>query len=208
MRVLLTSHLPLRRGIAGARLAWLREQLSSAHEIRVVQCGPSRDVPDDVRVVVCSSKDPTADLPFDVPVMKWELTASPSFNALSNAQLAAYREAFRAAIDTEIEHFNPQVVHIQHLWIDGHLVLESGAPYVVSAYAGELATADADARFLRYVQETAENAGKILVADAAIRNQLANRFDLHPDRFIAQQLPIDELTKHYQAVHNARFGSR
>lgn len=208
MRVLLTSHLPLRRGSAGKELDRLRKCLSVGHEVRTVMCVPSADVPDGVRGVVCSVDDPAADLPFDLPVLDGDPAARPHFSALSHAQFAAYREAFRAAIDAEIESFDPQIVHVQHLWIDGHLILESGAPYVATAYASELAAAKADRRFVRYVQETAENAGRIQVGDAHTQWQLAQRFDLPTDRFIRPDLSVGALTMVYQSVNDARFGRR
>ncbi len=208
MRVLLTSHRPLGDRVAGQRLTWLRETLSTDHEVHVVQAGSLRDALADVRVVVCNADDPCADLPFDVPTLDHDVADVPSFHSLSNTQLAAYREAFRNALDAEIEAFDPDVVHVQHLWIDGHLILESGAPYVVSAYQTEWTAAQADHRFRRFVRETAENASRILTDDLTLRGQLAKRFELPRERFSNAALSVEQLTELYRDVHECRFGRR
>jgi hypothetical protein len=208
MRVLLTSHRPLRDGVAGQRLAWLRESLSAKHEVHVVQAGPTREAPADLRVVVCNANDPCADLPFDVPTLEHDGADRPKFRALSNTELAAYREAFRNALDAEIDAFDPDVVHVQHLWIDGHLILESGAPYVVSAYQLEWTAGQGDRRFRRFVRETAENASRILTDDLTLRGQLAKRFELPRGRFSNAALTVEQLTDLYRDVHECRFGRR
>ncbi|MDZ4784191.1 MAG: glycosyltransferase [Planctomycetia bacterium] len=208
MRVLLTSHRPLRDGVAGQRLSWLCEKLSASHEVRIVQAGLTRDTPADVRVVVCNADDPCADLPFDLPSLDHDRAGLPTFHSLSNSELAAYREAFRNALDAEIDAFDPDVVHVQHLWIDGHLILESGAPYVVSAYQTEWTAAQADRRFRRFVRETAENASRVLTDDLTLRGQLAKRFELPRERFSDAALTVEQLTALYREVHECRFGRR
>jgi hypothetical protein len=208
MRVLLTSHRPLGDGNAGQRLAWLRESLSADHEVHIVQAGPLRVSVADVRVVVCNADDPCADLPFDVPALDRDGADLPTFHAHSNTELAAYREAFRNALDAEIDAFDPDVVHVQHLWIDGHLILESGAPYVVSAYQTEWTAAQADHRFRRFVRETAENASRILTDDLTLRGHLAKRFELPHDRFSDAAPSVEQLGELYRDVHECRFGRR
>ena len=206
MRILLTSHRPLGDGATGRRLAQLREALRDSHEVRVVQAALHRDYPADVRVVLCRADDPDADLAFAMPTFEGDAPGQRSFASLSNAKLAAYREAFRAALDSEIEGFDPDIVHAQHLWIDGHLALESGAPYVVAAEWDEWDLASEDDRFARYVRETAENAGRILTDDFELRTVLSRRLDLAADRFAPAGLSAEQFTEVYREVLDCRFG--
>lgn len=208
MRVLLTSHQPFHQGIGGTNVFRLFERLTAAgHDVRVFLAGALRETKCDARTIVCSSNDPAADYPYDLPTLYAIPFERGSFPSLSDDRLGEYREALRVGFDEEIDYFDPHIVHVQHLWIDGHLALESGAPYVASAYAQELGASDADGRFSRYVRETAENAGRILVGDSWLARQLERRFELAPDRFTKSDLSVDELLGVYRAVSEARFGA-
>lgn len=207
MRVLLTSHQPFHQGIGGTNVFRLYERLLAAgHEVRVFLAGALRETKCEVRTVVCAPNSPGADFPYELPTLYAEPFERRSFPSLDDAQLSDYREALRSAFDEEIAYFDPHIVHVQHVWIDGHLALESGAPYVASAYGQELVAADADGRFSRYVRETAENAGRILIGDSWLERQLQRRFDLPPDLFVQNDLCVDELLRVYRGVSEARFG--
>lgn len=182
-------------------------QLSDAgHEVRAVVADSARDTRVNVRTIVCAPSAFDADLPYEIPLLAAPRRSARSFLALSSTQLAAYREALRGVLDEELGGFDPEIVHVQHLWLDGHLVLESGAPYVVSAFADELDAADADSRYLRYVQETAENAGRILVEDPRLERVLTERFDLPREHFAPGDVSLEKLLEIYRAVSDARFG--
>lgn len=209
MRVLLTSHQPFRCGAGGTSFAQWFDRLSSAgHDVRAVIAGEARVPLPGVRTVVCSVEDADADLPYVLPSLDARPDDQHSFAALTAAQLGAYREAFRAAFDAEVDAFDPEIVHAQHLWLDGHLALESGAPYVVTAYRSETATAAMDLRFARFVQETAENAGYILVGDSRLQADLMRQYELPTEQFVSSELTVTELLQLYGAVSDARFGRR
>ena len=50
-------------------------------------------------------------------------------------QISRYRDAWRRRLDREVDRFNPHVIHAGHLWWDAQLALETGVPYVVSAWS-------------------------------------------------------------------------
>jgi hypothetical protein len=208
MRVLLTSHQPFHQGIGGTNVYRLYDRLLAAgHEVRVFLAGAIRESKRETRTIVCAPNNPAAEFAHELPTLYTEPFERHSFPSMNDQDLGEYREALRAGFDEEIAFFDPHIVHVQHLWIDGHLALESGAPYVVSAYTHELAALDADERFTRYVRETAENAGRILVNDSWLARELERRFELSPDLFGAQNLNVDDLIQVYRGVSEARFGT-
>lgn len=176
MRILLASQAPFEAADGVWPLVDLARGLSSAgHEVQSVvvdrEFRSGDAVP--VRRVVCRQADPTADLPFDVPCFD---PAGQTFAALTDRQLADYRDVLRLALDFEIATFDPHLVHAHHIWILGHLALEAGAPYVLSTSGTELPVYRSDPRFRRYADEAAENAGRILATSDAVRADVLATF--------------------------------
>jgi len=201
MRVLLTNHFPLHGSGSGTYTHDLAVGLQQAgHEVRVLVLddhaegdGPaSGDQPFRVRRVVCKPGDATADLPFAVPCFTSHPRSDQSFYTLSDQQIAQYRQVLRRHLDEEISAFDPQVVHSQHIWILGHLALEAGVPYVLSATGSDLLGYAADERYRRFAEEAAENAGRILAPSDFTRRQVLATFDV-PDERVETLYPAIDL---------------
>jgi glycosyltransferase involved in cell wall biosynthesis len=185
MRVLLTNHFPLEGSASGTYTHDLALGLQQAgHEVRVLVLDDRADgdEPFPVRRVVCKLGDATADLPFSFPCFTEHPRSSQSFYALSDEQIAQYRDVLRRCLDEEIAAFDPQVVHAQHIWILGHLALEAGVPYLLSATGRDLLGYAADERYRRFAEEAAENAGRILTPSDFVGRQVLATFDVPSDR--------------------------
>lgn len=211
MRILFTDHAPLLATAAGARTIALASGLQAAgHEVRVLTVDRSDAGPEafPVRRVVCRRGDEHADLPFDVPCFKPLEYSSLTFRELSDEELVAYRQAIRTALDEEIAAFDPRIIHSQHIWVGGHLALETGVPYVLSAYADELAALRDDSRYRRLSQEAAENAGRILVESDALRDVVLQVCGNLADRVVVvgNVVAVEQLVGIYQHVIDERFG--
>jgi hypothetical protein len=224
MRILLTHHAPLRH-LPPGWFAWHSAQALAAagHEVRLLvgdwehRFGESLEV----ERVVCG-EDPNADLTFSLPRFTSEDPASNrvTFAELSDGQLARYRDCQRRRLDNLILHFDPHMIHCQHVWLLGQLALESGVPYVLSAWETEFI--DLDARFRPLAEQAAENAGRIYLADEPTRRRMQSAFDLPEERLetlagaqrltdaiadpISAQQVAAELTASYQQVLKERFG--
>lgn len=209
MRILLTHHLPDDVQPSGPRTSELVRGLRHAgHQVRVlaVDTAPNGTDSAATRRIVCSIDDPSADLPFDLPAFQPRAGAPSTFTSLTDAALAQYRDVLRRALDEEVDRFNPHLIHCQHLWLFGHLALESGAPYLVEAYGPELEAAAADSRFAPYVEQTAENAGRILVHHFDLQPMLLKSFDLSRERCAEVPRSISVLLELYEHVLAERFG--
>jgi len=227
MRILFLHHFPLQRSAVGRLVEqWMLALEAAGHETRalVLDQQPDAHPASKLRTVVCRVDDPAADLPFDVPSFSSELAAgeSLSFLTLGDEQLAAYRDQIRRQLDAEIDRFDPDVIHAQHVWVQGQLALETGVPYLLSAWGPELVEYKKDARYRMLADQAAENAGRILTANQALLEEVASTFEGLAGRVWAMgaELKLDspvvtppmqaaashQLVASYEAVLKERFG--
>jgi hypothetical protein len=216
MRILLANHTPFHG--SGAKVEALARSLASAgHQVRclIVDDRARSDDAVPVRRVVSRAGDAAADLPFDFPSFDEHPLSSQTFQQLTDKQLACYRDVLRQAMDAEVAGFDPDVIHAQDIWVMGHLALEAGAPYVLTTSGREFAACRLDPRFRCWVEETAENAGRILAADEATRREVIRLFGDLDGRILTQ--PNDDrasaagaaewLGGVYRDVRQERFGT-
>jgi hypothetical protein len=136
-------------------------------------------------------------------------TQAVVFDQFSDSELAAYRESFRGALDAEVDHWNPDIIHVQHVAIHAQLALETGVPYVCTAWGEELELAERDPRILRLVEQGAENAGKILVNNPDVQQKLARLCEGIDERISLvnlEEINSGDLTAIYRSVLADRFG--
>jgi hypothetical protein len=225
MRILLAHHFPLRQSEPG-RLVWQWASALDAagDQVRLLVVDDEHRFGEPLAIerVVCGD-DPNADLTFKLPHFSTPPETSDGllFAALSNAQLAQYRERLRRRLDAQILRFDPHVIHVQHVWVLGQLALETGVPYVLSAWGPELVDCQRDERYGALAAQAAENAGRIMAADEATKRQVESLFDGAAERTIvmpdelrrnsagdAEASRASAATLHalYQAVLDERFG--
>lgn len=137
-----------------------------------------------------------------------------SFDQLADEEISAYRETFRQRLDADVVDFDPQIIHTQHVWIQGHLALETGVPYILTARGPELRTYLRDPRYRRYADEAVAGAARILTAAPAVRDEVARLFPHADERLTLLPEPGENgpawataLTAVYEAVLLERFGS-
>ncbi|MBS0208886.1 MAG: glycosyltransferase [Planctomycetes bacterium] len=222
MRILIASHEPWDDAPVGRRVGQLASQLAAAgHQVRllVVDSGElaggraaSLSAGVSLRHAVCRAGDTTAMVPFAAPRFV-AASEHQSFARLTDQQVDQYRDQLRTVFDDEIQEFNPHLVHAEHVWLLGHLALEAGVPYVVEAWGAELELLAVDKRWLRYARETAENAGRILVPNNDVAQQLHQTFPgLETEVTLTSRDDVntpagrDKLLDVYRAVVRARCG--
>jgi hypothetical protein len=89
--------------------------------------------------------------------------------------LDRFRSEMRGHLDAEVAGFDPHIIHVNGIGILGHLALETGVPYLISAF-GEEFTAHARAAVPNYAQQAVENAGRVLVDSRQARDQVIAAF--------------------------------
>lgn len=217
MRILLTHHFPLDDSQGGKLTRDLANALAAdGHQVRcvILDCKRGGNEHFLVRRIVCDPSSPNADLPFALPHFE-NGPGRQSFAQLTEGQLVEYRDLLRTVLDIEIHEFDPHVIHAQHVWIQAHLALEAGVPYVLNAWGPELAACRQDHRYLRLAQEAAENAGRILLPSPGLKQDLAATFG-ELDDHVVTLAPSDPPSNGgsqwyaslYQDVLASRFGGQ
>ena len=184
MRVLFTGHLSLDAWPQGWWMRDLGKALTWAgHEVHgLVATGEAGgNDPFSLARVVCRAGDLTADLDFAPPCFESEGGSPVTFESLTDDLLTRYRNAWRTRLDREVDAFNPHVIHASHLWWDAQLALETGVPYVVSAWSAELTACADRPRARAMAQQAAENASRILVPHRALGLAVQNVFGVAPE---------------------------
>jgi len=218
MRILLMHHSPLDESLAGRLTAsWAAALARAGNDLRVLIADehPSNERGSfRIERVVCSNRDPKAQAPFELPRFTADGRGHQTFATLSDAQLGKYRHEIRIRLDEIVAHFDPQVMHVQHIWIMGQLALETGVPYILSGWNAEL-DEPARPRISELADQGAENASRILVHDSELLHRVAQRFESSADRVLvmpaAMTLDSDPqaaqaLEGIYREVLEERFG--
>jgi hypothetical protein len=108
------------------------------------------------------------------------------------------------------------------VWLLGQLALETGVPYVLNAWPDELDDSRESEVLAALSEQAADNASRILVADAAMRDRVDTRFSSAQERItiMPPQMLLDRegipdeaqraaghwLHALYEAVLKERFG--
>jgi len=194
MRILLTSESPLDDFGSGAFASDLASGLARAgHEVRCLALGRRQAGHDElpVRRIICGT-DPEAHLPWDLPVFEDQPRRGLPFLEFSDEQLIQYRERVRRELDAEVSEFDPHVIHGQHVWVQGELILETGVPYVLTAHVTELRACERDDRFRPLAEQAAENAGRVITGDSRLRSRLLRLYThVEPSSVMVIPLPVD-----------------
>jgi len=188
MRILLTHHSSLRQSPTGwLTWQWAESLQAAGHEVRLLVADSERVTGESLPVDrVVFGDVANTDLRFGLPRFSTQTDASdrPTFAQLSDAQLSEYRDVLRRRLDQQILEFDPHVIHAQHIWVLGQLALESGVPYVLSAWNAELVDCQLDPRYRPLAEQAAENASRILAADEALRQRIEAAFETVAERTI------------------------
>ena len=186
MRILLTSHFPLARLGSGLFVRDLgRGLIEAGNEVQCLCTGtePTSAERFPVETLICSSDTEAADLSFDLPDFLHRRTGEVTFGEMTDDQISNYREVFRRRLDSLVDRYNPDIIHGQHIGLQGELILETGVPYVLTAHWSELVTFDQDSRIRALALQAAENAGRILVGSEWLRDRWRQTLDEPADQF-------------------------
>jgi predicted nucleic acid-binding protein len=217
MRILLFVPGPLDGQPAGAMAVRCGLALEAGgHHVRVLAVDDDEPAisPLPVRHVVCHPRAVPPGLPLVWPALDQHPRAANRYERLSDAQLLAYHDALRNALDLEIDGFNPHLVHAHYLSLPAHLALEAGVPYVVSVYGPDLELAASDRRLHSATQEAAENAGHLLLHAPPLLGAIERQFgelDRGRTLFNAAASTDVELAKQLAAIYEGvllnRYGA-
>ncbi|NHM16272.1 glycosyltransferase [Eggerthellaceae bacterium zg-887] len=166
MRVLLICHFPLTGSGSGVYTLNIAHALvKQGHEVvAIVPENQPVEQPGAFRVHPVYFNGATDDaLDFNFPCFTTHPRSTQTFYDLTDEQLSAYEQAFRAAIEQEVRDFVPDVIHSGHLWLLSSYSADYGVPLVVTVHGTDLiGYAKAEPRFRDHALHALQAAGGII----------------------------------------------
>lgn len=172
MKILMINHFPLEGSGSGTYTKNIASSLSRlGHEVHVIMPENTEGYPPLEGVALHpvfftpedASTPPKDALPFNFPCFTTHPRSTQTFAGLTDAEFALYTSVFEAAIDEEIAHFRPDVIHGQHVWVLPALACNKGVPVVLTAHGTDLMGYDKWPELRNYADKAMEACESVVV---------------------------------------------
>ena len=101
--------------------------------------GPVDGYPFPVKSIVFSNgKNRSPELNFNFPCFTTHPQSTTTFYALTDGQIENYISAWRRAMNSAVKSFNPDIIHVQHVWLTAFVAQEIGIPFIASCHGTDL----------------------------------------------------------------------
>jgi len=173
MKILMPNHFPLRgsgSGIYTQNVA--RELVKAGHQVCAIvpDHQPSEEYPFPVRTIIFSDgRNESPHLDFNFPCFTTHPRSTTTFYELTDAQMDAYVQAWRQAVDEAIAEFEPDVIHAHHVWVTSYVAHETGLPYVITCHGTDLMGFQKGPRYRPMALAAAANACAIIAISRQVR---------------------------------------
>ncbi len=185
MKILLINHFPLAGSGSGTYTKNLSVSLAQrGHEVSIIlpeNTEEYEDVPG-VRLIPVyftpedGSPAPKGALPFNFPCFTTHPRSTLTFGEMTDEQLNAYLEAFRAAISDEIHKNRPDIIHGQHVWMLPSLASGHGIPLVLTAHGTDLIGYDRWPKLRHYAKAAMDSSSAVISISKDNFSLLEERF--------------------------------
>lgn len=115
-------------------------------------------------------------LDFNFPCMDPHPRSNFLFHNMTELQIQQYENAFRKAIEEEIEEFQPDIIHSQHIWIISGLLENYKIPYIITSHGAEFITYKKTNVFDRYGFSATRSCEKLIYISDENKNEIINKF--------------------------------
>ena len=102
------------------------------------------------------------EIPFNFPCFTTHPRSTQTYYDLTEEELKTYINAFKNALDEEIETFNPDVIHAGHIWILPSIAADYNIPLIITAHGTDLIGYEESERFRPYAENAAKHAESII----------------------------------------------
>ncbi len=192
MNILLVNHFPLEGSGSGTYTKNLAMQLvARGHKVCVVMPENNPDYAHydgmklhPVMFTPAGGQVPSDALPFNFPCFTTHPASSTTFGSLAEEQLEAYVQAFKTAFSQEVDVFQPDIIHSQHLWILSALAAEFDVPLVVTTHASDLMGYDKWLVLRDYANKAADASRKILCTSKKNEDAVLKTFPAHASKVV------------------------
>ncbi len=186
MRVLMPNHFPLQGSGSGIyTLNVAQELVKAGHEVLVIvpDHQETTDSPFPTKTILFSNgQNEHAQLDFNFPCFTTHPRSTTTFYELTDAQLAAYVNAWQQAVDEAIAEFQPDVIHAHHVWVTPYIAYRSGLPYVISCHGTDLMGFEQGPRYREMALAGAQHAHAVIAISRQVQADAMRTYDLAIER--------------------------
>ena len=167
MRVLLLNHFPLEGSGSGTYTRDVAYYLlKKGHQVYLIF--PENKVPDELqgaqcRLVYFNEYAVGYDtLPYNFPCFTTHPRSNTTFADLDADELDEYLAAFDKAISDAIDTFQPDIIHVRHVWLLSYLASKHQIPYVITAHGTDLMGYEKWPRFREFATIAADKCKRVI----------------------------------------------
>lgn len=168
MKILLINHFPLSGSGSGVYTTNIAKSLTDkGHDVHIIM--PENQSNFNIgggiklRPIYFYNKEIIpGQLPFNFPCFTTHPRSVNNFFDMTEEEIDAYCTAFDQAIRKEIASFNPDIIHVQHIWILASLACKYDIPVVITAHGTDIIGHEKSDKFHKYTKEAAKRCAHII----------------------------------------------
>ncbi|MGM0438282.1 MAG: glycosyltransferase [Bacillota bacterium] len=176
MKLLLINHFPLEGSGSGIYTKNIAAKMKDrGHKVKVIVVD-NKKINDGYEFPVTTIFYP------QFPCFTTHPKSNKTFYDFSREEMNEYFNIFKDTIDHEIETFNPDLIHCQHLWIAPFAVSQTNVPYIVTAHGTDIKGFKKDKRYHHAALRGAQNAEKIVAISKKVKEQIKKYYSIKEDK--------------------------
>ena len=144
-------------------------------------------------------------LPFNFPCFTTHPRSIVNFGQLNEKQLEMYKLAFENAINEEIQYWNPDIIHGQHVWILPSLAAGKGIPLILTAHGTDLMGFDKWEYLRPYAKRAMDECYAVISISKDNCTLIEERFPQDKDKIVMMRNGYDPTIFYPQAVDTKAF---
>lgn len=183
MKILLINHFPLEGSGSGVYTRNLAIELTKrGNKVRVIfpeNEKPREEIFEQSPIYFKGQNSVNWDLDYDFPCFTSHPRSINTYYDLNESQMKDYIELFVKRVKEEVDDFNPDMIHAQHLWIAPYAASKTNVPYVVTAHGTDLKGFKKDERYHKFAIEGARNASKIITISKQVDREVKELYGVN-----------------------------
>lgn len=182
MRILLINHFPLVGSGSGVYVMNIAKSLEKkGHDVCIIMPENTTEIMNIDNVKIHSvffkrNEIIEGQLDFNFPCMDPHPRSDFLFDNMTELQIKQYEEAFRNAIEEELEEFQPDIIHAQHIWIISGLLKDYSIPYIITSHGAEFITYKKTNIFDNYGNNAVDGCKKIIAISDDNMEEIIDKF--------------------------------
>lgn len=168
MRVLLINHFPLFGSGSGVYTANIAKSLiDKGHDVHIImpENQSNFNIGGGIKlrpVYFYNEEVIKGQLPFNFPCFTTHPRSVNNFFDMTDEEVKAYVDVFDKAIKEEIASFDPDVIHVQHIWILASLACKYDVPVVITAHGTDIIGHEKSDKFHKYTKDAVKKCAHII----------------------------------------------